>query len=163
MIIVILSDTHISSVKGLDNGLIKEVKRADAVIHAGDYTRMEVVEGLKSISKRFYGVCGNMDGDEVKKRLKPKLIVELGGLRIGITHPVEGGPPLGIKRKVREKFEGVDLIVYGHTHFPEESYEDGLLCFNPGSATKAFPAFRKTYGILRVERGKVEELKVVKL
>ena len=163
MKVVILSDTHLSSMEGLDRRLIELVKKADAVIHAGDYTELGFFEELKEISNSFYGVCGNMDSYELKDRLEPVLVIEFEGVRIGITHPIEGGPPLWTRKRARGKFEGVDLVIYGHTHFPDESYEDGILCFNPGSATGAFPAFRKTYGVLEVKGGEIKKLKVVKL
>ena len=161
--VVILSDTHLSSMDGLDERLIESIKGADVVIHAGDYTEPRFFEELEEISNSFYGVCGNMDSYELKNKLKSELVIELEGVRIGITHPVEGGPPLWTRKRARGKFEGVDLIIYGHTHFPDESYEDGILCFNPGSATGAFPAFRKTYGVLEVKGGEIKKLKVVKL
>jgi putative phosphoesterase len=30
---------------------------------------------------------------------------------------------------------GADIIVFGHTHLPLNAEEDGVLLFNPGSAT----------------------------
>ncbi|HZY47353.1 MAG TPA: metallophosphoesterase family protein, partial [Candidatus Bathyarchaeia archaeon] len=72
--------------------------------------------------------------------------------KIGVNHPAEGGSPLTLEQRLRPKFPGVQAIIHGHSHHSKNDFRDGILWFNPGSATGKFPATRKTYGILRVDK-----------
>ena len=36
---------------------------------------------------------------------------------------------------------GADIVLFGHTHLPHESYEDGLYIFNPGSISSSGYSF----------------------
>jgi putative phosphoesterase len=117
--------------------------------------------GLRELSD-FKGVYGNMDADEIKRELPDKDIFEIGGVRIGITHPSEGGSPFGLRRRVKSKLgEKLDLVIYGHSHKPANEREGNTICFNPGSATGAFPARYKTYGVLRI--GDEIEVEIVRI
>lgn len=53
---------------------------------------------------------------------------------------------------MRPKFSGVQAIIHGHSHQTKNDFRDGVLWFNPGSATGTFPAREKTYGILTIDR-----------
>jgi putative phosphoesterase len=55
----------------------------------------------------------------------------------------------------------LDLVIYGHSHKPANEREGNTICFNPGSATGAFPARYKTYGVLRI--GDEIEVEIVKI
>ncbi|MEM0385613.1 MAG: metallophosphoesterase family protein, partial [Nitrososphaeria archaeon] len=119
--VLVLSDTHCESIKQLSPKLLYEIENVDIIIHAGDYTHISLVEELASL-KTFYGVYGNMDSYEIKNRLPEKLVIELEGFKIGIAHPSEGGPPFGIKKRVKALIkEKTDAIVFGHTHKAELS------------------------------------------
>jgi len=132
--VLVLSDTHCDSMAQLNQRIVDVIRDVDAIIHAGDYTQIALVEELSNI-KAFYGVHGNMDSYEVKNRLPGKLVVSLEGFKIGVAHPPEGGPPYGIKRRVKSMIgENVEAIVFGHTHRPEVSTVEGVLFMNPGSA-----------------------------
>jgi predicted phosphodiesterase len=39
---------------------------------------------------------------------------------------------------VRRQFGDVDIIVFGHSHEPYNSYIQGVLLFNPGQAKNSF-------------------------
>jgi putative phosphoesterase len=132
--VLIISDTHCESMAQLPQKIVDEIKNVDVVVHAGDYTNIILIEELAEI-KTFYGVYGNMDSYEIKNRLPDKLIIELEGFKIGITHPPEGGPPFNIKRRVKNIIkEKTDAIIFGHTHKPEISEFENILYLNPGSA-----------------------------
>ena len=60
MIIVAISDTHVSCIEQLPPALRDNMKEADMIIHAGDYVSMAVLDQLKKF-RSFRGVCGNMD------------------------------------------------------------------------------------------------------
>lgn len=149
---VVLSDTHAKELEDLPERILEDLKKEDLIIHAGDYTSKHLLDHLRGLSN-FKGVQGNMDSDEIKSELPDKEIFEIKGFRIGITHPSEGGSPFGLKKRVESKLgEDLDLIIYGHSHKPVNERGGGnTIYFNPGSATGAFPARYKTYGVLRIE------------
>jgi len=93
-----------------------------------------------------------MDHNKIKRELPDKEMFEIRGFKIGITHPSEGGSPVGLKMLVKSKLrDDLDLIIYGHSHNPVNEREGNIIYFNPGSATGAFPARSKTYGVFRIE------------
>jgi len=139
----VLSDTHAHSLEDIPRKVIDSLSSADMIIHAGDFTAVEVLDGLKKLGK-VKAVQGNMDSAELKSILPAKEVFEVGNKRIGITHG--SGGPWGIERRVREIFaqDRVDVIVYGHSHESQNKIIDGILFFNPGKAERSF-------GILTIE------------
>ena len=161
MKVVVLSDTHAKDLADLPDRILEDIKKADLIIHVGDYTSKMFLNQLRE-SGDFKGVHGNMDPNEIKSELPDKDVFERMGFRIGITHPSEGGSPIGLKRRVKSKLgEDLDLIIYGHTHKPSNEREGSTIYLNPGSATGAFPARYKAYGILNIaDKIEVEIVKV---
>jgi putative phosphoesterase len=88
--------------------------------------------------KEVKAVHGNMDSGELKAVLPVKEIVETENKRIGITHG--SGAPWGIEERVRKMFESdrIDIIVYGHSHRPQNKVINDILFFNPGNAADSF-------------------------
>jgi putative phosphoesterase len=128
----VLSDTHLHRVtrkfrKIYDNYFADK----DVLLHSGDYVSTDVVDFLSR--KDFHGVYGNMDPFEIKELLPAKKIIELGAYRLGITHG--WGPAVGLEGRIRPEFTDVDIIVYGHSHHAVNHIKDGVLIFNPGTAT----------------------------
>ncbi|MCJ7594280.1 MAG: metallophosphatase family protein, partial [Desulfobacterales bacterium] len=78
-------------------------------------------------------VHGNMDPVEVKAMLPEKRVMDLGGYRFGLIHG--GGSSAGLEERVWRQFQDVDIIVYGHSHKAANHMRDGILLFNPGTAT----------------------------
>jgi len=115
MRIAVLSDTHVNILARLPKKIIDALSTVDLIIHAGDFTDMQVLEQLKQLSE-VRAVQGNMDSAELKTILPAKAIIEVAGKRIGITHG--SGSPWGIETRVRKIFEAdrVNIIVYGHSH-----------------------------------------------
>ena len=138
-----LSDTHVSSLENIPKKIIDSLSAVDLIIHAGDFTTMEVLTGLKQLGE-VKAVQGNMDSYELKNVLPVREILEIGNKRIGITHG--SGSPWRIEHRVRKIFdqEQVDIIVYGHSHQSQNKVIEGVLFFNPGKATSSF-------GILTIE------------
>jgi uncharacterized protein len=149
--IVVISDTHTDSINNLHQQVLDEMSRADMIIHAGDFTGKRLVEALRKIGP-FRGVYGNIDGPEVRKELPEIEIVQAGSFKIGINHPAEGGSPHTLEQRLRPKFPEVQAIIHGHSHRTKNDFRDGVLWFNPGSATGKFPATKKTFGILTVDK-----------
>jgi hypothetical protein len=88
-----------------------------------------------------------MDLREIRHEFPTKREVEISGFRIGLIHG--GGPPFGIEARIREQFNDVDVILYGHTHTPANHRVKEVLFFNPGSPTRP-SAGKGTIGILHV-------------
>jgi len=151
MKIAVFSDTHLSSAKGLPKKALEILSEVDAVIHAGDYQDISVVEALMEL-KDFYGVCGNMDSGQVRALLPEKRVLELNSFKIGLTHG--WGSPNGIEARVRSFFPEDDLdgIVFGHSHTPCNKIIDNILFFNPGSPTDKRYAAHFTMGVLTLDR-----------
>ncbi len=143
MRIGVLSDTHTHSLEDIPRKVIDSLSSADMIIHAGDFTTVEVLNGLKRLGK-VKAVQGNMDSAELKSILPAKEVLEIGDKRIGITHG--SGGPWGIEQRVMGIFDQdrVDVIVYGHSHKSQNKVIDGILFFNPGKAENSF-------GILTIE------------
>jgi hypothetical protein len=121
-------------------------KDVDRIVHAGDFVDWTVAEYLSGL-KELMAVCGNMDPDPIRKAFPRKRVVEVEQFKIGLIHG--GGAPFGIEERIRKEFDGVDAIIYGHTHTPVSHQVKGVYLFNPGSATRP-SAGRPTLGILQV-------------
>ncbi len=150
MIIVAISDTHVSCIEQLPPALLDNMKEADMIIHAGDYVSMAVLDQLKKF-RSFRGVRGNMDPPEIKLDLPEEITFDLAGCRIGRAHPAQGGPPSGIQNALITRLEGVDLVVYGHTHKAKTERKGKVLFVNPGSATGVQPARAKTFAVIDLD------------
>ena len=156
----IFSDSHVNDLTDLPKKAMNLLEGMDLIVHAGDYTDKELVDKLQKLGN-FKGVYGNMDPHSVREELPKKVTLELNGFKIGVIHPSEGGPPFGLEKRITKKFERIDAIIFGHTHFPKNEVINGILYFNPGSITGKFPARHKTFGILEINRevkGKIVKL-----
>jgi putative phosphoesterase len=145
----ILSDTHLREVTRAFREIYERyLSDKDVVLHAGDVVSIEIIDFLSR--KRFYGVHGNMDPFEVKERLPRKKIIEFGKFRMGLVHG--GGPSAGLEDRVWSEFGKVDIIVYGHSHQAANHTREGVLLFNPGTATGFSSSGVHTIGILEVNQ-----------
>jgi hypothetical protein len=131
------------SFEDIPRKIIDSLSTVDLIIHAGDFTTIEVLNGLGKLGE-MKAVQGNMDSAELKSILPIKEVIKIGNKRIGITHG--SGSPWRIEQRVRKMFDRVDIIVYGHSHQAQNKVIDNILFFNPGKATNSF-------GILTIEEG----------
>ncbi len=162
MRIVVISDTHISEKADcLPQKLIVELKKCDMAIHAGDMVSLEVARVLKKLCPNFKAVCGNMDYAEVKKEFPEKDILQVGKFKIGIKHGF--GPPGQILNLMENEFknDGVDIVIFGHSHNPLNEQKGKIYFFNPGSPTDDIYAPYKSFGIIEI--GDKIEIEIVKL
>jgi putative phosphoesterase len=155
MRVAVFSDTHLHRMTREFEAFVKEsICNMDAILHAGDYVSAAVVDFLAKWP--FHGVHGNMDCGEIKERLPRKQIVAFGKHRIGLIHG--WGSTGGLEERIAIGFEGVDVIVYGHSHRPANHFRDGVLMFNPGSTTGPVVGGVHSFGILEVDervRGRI--------
>ena len=137
MRIAVLADTHVKTLEHLSKKMIDAISTVDLIIHAGDFTDVQLLRELKRL-RDVKAVRGNMDSIELKTVLPVKEVIEIENKRIGITHG--SGGPWGIEERVREMFESdrIDIIVYGHSHRSQNKVINGILFFNPGKAADSF-------------------------
>jgi len=158
MKIGVISDTHLRDPHSEFKKLIEfHFRDVEKILHAGDFIDRSIADYLSS-RKELIAVCGNMDPPTVLVVFPRKRVIHLDGFRIGLIHG--GGPPFAIEPRIREEFDEVDAIVYGHTHTPANHQVKNILFFNPGSLTR--PASDGgTLGVLQIgEEIKGEIIKI---
>ncbi|MFW6384709.1 MAG: metallophosphoesterase [Halodesulfurarchaeum sp.] len=128
--LVVISDTHRTDRPGLTGSLQDAVRRADRVVHAGDFTTISVLEGFESVSRDLDAVHGNRDTPAVRERLPSTDTVDVAGIRIALTHTQRGGET-GLRYFGEE--QSADVVVSGHTHRPHMTEVGELTLLNPGS------------------------------
>jgi putative phosphoesterase len=152
--IVVLGDTHIPDhARALPAGLAPHLKRADLILHAGDVTARSVLDELA----RFAPVqvaLGNNDRPEIAAwgaEEEVRLTVE--DVEMAMVH--DSGPRPGRDGRLRRRFPGARLIIFGHSHIPIDAENEGVRLFNPGSPTwkrrQPFP----TFGLIDVTGGRI--------
>lgn len=151
MRIGVISDTHIPDrAKEIPKKVLEDFKSVDLILHAGDLVNLKVLDILRNLTKEVRVVWGNMDPPEVKKNLPEKQIISVENIRIGLTHGYGAASKLMDIVGDLFKDEKVDIIVFGHAHYPINENKNGILYFNPGSPTdKIFSPFN-SYGILEI-------------
>jgi uncharacterized protein len=140
MRLAVLTDTHVASMQELPGSMLKALADADLIVHAGDFTEIAVLEGLRAL-REVKAVCGNMDSITIKMVLPRKDLFVVAGKKVGIIHG--WGTPLGIASRVRGEFDDVDVIIFGHSHASCNERIRGALMFNPGRC-------RDSYGLLTI-------------
>lgn len=147
MTVVVCSDIHGRTDRLA--ALLAQHRRADAFLFLGDGVRDLPDAVLRSEYGSFAGVRGNCD--RLSELLLPEFFPEERLLRLGTytvmmmhghTHSVKYGADDAIRAAAAQ---GADLLLYGHTHTPEERYlaagtqvgerqlQKPLWVFNPGS------------------------------
>jgi putative phosphoesterase len=154
MLIAVISDTHLPrGARRLPEACVERIAEADLLLHAGDFSTLDVLRELEAIGPPLLGVHGNVDSAELRRLLPAERVVEAEGARIGMVH--DAGPRAGRLQRLRGRFgERADLVVFGHSHMPlHEQAEDGFQILNPGSPTERRRAPAHTMGLIRVDRG----------
>ena len=149
MLVVVLADTHIPRrAKELPEGLVPHLRSADLILHAGDLLVEDVLYELESYAP-VRAVKGNVDGWDV--RLPEALEFGVEDVSVAMIH--DSGPKKGRWGRMRRRFPGARIVVFGHSHIPWLEDEDGLMLLNPGSPTDRRRAPEHTFVLLRVEGG----------
>ncbi len=152
----VISDTHVKTDEELN--LLEEISRChfkdvDMIFHAGDMVDLRALKVLRRVT-RTIAVRGNMDFPETKRVLPEKTVVKVGKCKIGLIHG--RGPAAGLPERVREEFENVDCVVFGHSHEPFNRDIDGVLLFNPGSAMDKIFTTQNSVGFLDINQSTEE-------
>ncbi|MFD0761245.1 metallophosphoesterase family protein [Lutibacter aestuarii] len=158
--ILLLSDTH----SYIDDQILKFVKQADEVWHAGDIGSIEVIDTLQKL-KPVRAVYGNIDDKLIRNEypLDAKFTIE--NVTVWMTHI--GGYPTNYDVRIRPliKSEPPQLFISGHSHILKVIFDKKLnvLHMNPGAAGKY--GFHKIRTMLRFEinQDKISNLEVIEL
>lgn len=166
----VVADSHIPDrMSGIPPAALAALSGVDAILHAGDLSTWRVVEELEQVAP-VYAVAGNRDF--FLRGLPLDRVLAFDGVRIGLTHGHGGwrgylrekllyytvGFQLArYRRSVRSHFDGVQAIVFGHTHRPANERYAGVLLFNPGSLGPDYygPYFGPAVGRLTIGAGRV--------
>lgn len=152
MRIAVLSDTHLPvRLTALPGVVYEACADADLIIHAGDIEDRSVIEDLQRLAP-VKAVHGNMDGMDTAQRYPDRLLLELEGFTVGVTHG--SGASWGIRNRVKDRFKPVepDIIIHGHTHEYFWQKENGIWFLNPGAV--ANPRRRRSMAVLTLEKGR---------
>ena len=142
----VIADTH-----GLLRPEVVEMLRGcDAILHAGDVNRPELLDALRAIAP-LHVVRGNND-KEWAEGLPRSLTVELDGVRILMIHN---------KRELPRELGDAQVIVFGHSHKYFEQTIDGRLWLNPGSCGKRRFDQEISFALLHMDGGAWRVEKIV--
>jgi putative phosphoesterase len=150
--IAIISDTHLPrGQRSLPGACVDRLRAADLIVHAGDLSRLSVLEDLRALGPPVVAVHGNVDDDATRAVLPQTATIDAGGgLSIAILH--DAGPAQGRLQRMRRRFPAADAVVFGHSHIPlHEVAPDGFQIFNPGSPTDRRRQPRHTMGVCHSE------------
>ena len=118
MKLAILSDTH----GLLRPEVVEHLKTADAILHGGDINKQSIVDQLRQYAP-LYVVRGNND-KEWAEDIPHDLTITLDGVTFYMVHN---------KKELPATLNGVDVVVFGHSHKYMQEEKDGILWLNPGS------------------------------
>ena len=160
MKIGVISDTHLPNAGAdLPEKLLKELRKVDLIVHAGDHCEERYLNKLKSI-KEVKTVAGNRDSYPLKNKLKDKLTFEVKGKKISIIHGHQFRGK-NILQGLNYSFGGSDIIIFGHTHRPFNEMVSDKLFFNPGSPTDKRLEKHYTFGIIEIGDKIEAEIKIL--
>ncbi|OMP30482.1 metallophosphoesterase [Mangrovimonas sp. DI 80] len=156
--ILLLSDTH----SYIDDDILKYVKQADEVWHAGDIGDLKVTDAIKAL-KPLRAVYGNIDDTKVRTEFPENNRFMCEDVDVWITH-IGGYPPRYNPRVKPEIYENPPrLFICGHSHIlkvmPDKKLN--LLHMNPGAV--GTHGFHKVRTMLRftIDGPKIDNLEVI--
>lgn len=116
----VISDTH-----GLLRAEALAVLRGcDAIVHAGDIGKPEVLEQLAALAP-LTAIRGNVD--KWATDLPDTAELTIAGKRFYVIHNVK-------ELELDPRSAGFAAVISGHSHVPKSEMRDGVLYLNPGSA-----------------------------
>ena len=159
-----VSDTHLPRFgRALPAALVQGVSapRVDVILLLGDLTDLLAVELLEAVAP-VRAVAGNNDGPEVHRRYPEHDVVEIGGVRVGITHG-HAGRGRSTQERALATFPAtdVDAVLFGHSHIPVcRRLPDGRLVLNPGSPTDRRRQPQFSFGLLEISDGRIARVEL---
>ena len=158
--ILLLSDTH----SHIDETILKYVKLADEVWHAGDIGDLKVTDTIQKL-KPLRAVFGNIDNHEVRLEFPLNNRFFCEGVEVLITHI--GGYPGKYSPAIREEItkNPPKLFICGHSHILKVMFDKKLNCLhmNPGAA--GISGFHQKRTMLRfeIDGDKIQSLEIIEI
>jgi putative phosphoesterase len=158
--ILLLSDTH----SHIDATILKYVKLADEVWHAGDIGDLKVTDTIKKL-KPLRAVFGNIDNHEARLEFPLNNRFFCEGVDVLITHI--GGYPGKYSPAIREELtkNPPKLFICGHSHILKVMFDKKLNCLhmNPGAA--GISGFHQKRTMLRfeIDGDKIQSLEIIEI
>ena len=158
--ILLLSDTH----GHLDARILKYVRQADEVWHAGDIGTLDVTDQIAAL-KKIRAVHGNIDNHQIRVQFPEDVFFECEGMSVFMTHI--GGYPERYNPRVLKilNTRKPHLFICGHSHILKVMRDKrrNLLHLNPGAA--GVVGFHKVRTLLRFEINlkEIKNLDVIEL
>lgn len=158
--ILLLSDTH----SHIDDTILKYVKLADEVWHAGDIGDLSVTDTIKKF-KPLRAVYGNIDDGKARLEFPLHNRFFCEGIDVWITHI--GGYPGKYNQDIRSEIKKnpPKLFICGHSHILKVQFDKelNLLHMNPGAA--GIHGFHQVRTMLQfeIDGDKIQNLNVVEI
>ncbi|MBA3681407.1 MAG: metallophosphoesterase family protein [Bacteroidetes bacterium] len=158
--ILLISDTH----SYLDPKLLRHIKEADEVWHAGDIGTVDICTEIEKI-KPFKAVFGNIDDAGIRSIYPENLFFNCEDVPVFITH-IGGYPgkyPSRIKQLLLE--HKPKLFICGHSHILKVMYDKDLqlLHINPGACGTHGFHHVKTVVRFEIDKSEIKNLAVIEL
>ena len=139
--------------------MAEHLRHADLILHAGDVCVAAVLDELTQYAP-VVAVLGNNDASDVGAWGAAETAeLDLDGLSVAMIH--DSGAKTGRMVRMRRRFPGADLVVFGHSHLPLDESAGDLRIFNPGSPTDRRRQPHGTLGLLRIDSGRLTEVSIV--
>jgi uncharacterized protein len=157
---VVLADTHAPRRwRRCPPRVAEHLRGTDLILHAGDVCTAGVLDELSAYAP-VRAVYGNNDGPDVAAWGAPETLeLDLAGLPVAMIH--DSGPSAGRCARLRRRFPRARLVIFGHSHIPLDLPCGDTRIFNPGSPTDRRRQPHGTFGLLRVEDGRLVEARIV--
>jgi putative phosphoesterase len=137
----------------------EQLRHADLILHAGDVCVASVLDELTQYAP-VVAVLGNNDAPDVTAWGAAETAeLNLDGLSVAMIH--DSGAKTGRIVRMRRRFPGADLVVFGHSHIPLDESAGDLRIFNPGSPTDRRRQPHGTVGLLRIDSGRLTQASIV--
>ena len=158
--ILLLSDTH----SHIDETILKYVKLADEVWHAGDIGDLKVTDTIQKL-KPLRAVFGNIDNHEARLEFPLNNRFFCEGVEVLITHI--GGYPGKYSPAIREEIikNPPKLFICGHSHILKVMFDKKLNCLhmNPGAAGVSGFHQKRTMLRFEIDCDKIQSLEIVEI
>ena len=156
--ILLLSDTH----SCVDESILKYVKQADEVWHAGDIGNIQVTDEIKKYAP-LRAVYGNIDDTQARLEFPEEQVFVCEGMKVYMIHI--GGYPGKYRTQVRNQLikEKPGVYICGHSHILKVQYDPqySVLHLNPGAA--GISGFHQVRTMLRfvLDQGNIKDMEVI--
>ena len=161
MFVGIISDTH-----GVFSDQFRDFfEPVDVIWHAGDFgSGIEFAASIASF-KPLVGVCGNCDGQDIRRVYPAFQEFELEGCKVLMTHI--GGSPGHYDLRALALIDSYrpDIFVCGHSHILKVMHDKqhDMLYIKPGAAGLQGWQVERTALRFKIENGKASDMELFRL